>query len=93
MPLWLDIFLIMSFAGTGLLLGFVSLNIMHRIAAHPYGWRTGWAFTAGALALCVFGLYLGRFIRLIRWEPLLTPFYLLGMVIDATTRLTGEFRP
>jgi uncharacterized membrane protein len=57
-PLWLDIFLIMSFAGTGLLLGFVSLNIMHRIAAHAYGWRTGWAFTAGALALCGFGLYL-----------------------------------
>ncbi|MGY8654118.1 MAG: DUF1361 domain-containing protein [Verrucomicrobiia bacterium] len=91
-PLWLDIFLIMSFAGTGLLLGFVSLNIMHRIAAHAYGWRTGWAFTAGALALCGFGLYLGRFIRLNSWELLLSPFYLVGKVIDATTRLAGDFR-
>lgn len=91
-PLWLDIFLVMSFAGVGLLLGFISMNVMHRIAAHAFGWKAGWAFTASILALCGFGLYLGRFIRLNSWEPILSPIYLIGKVLDSIGRLAVDFK-
>lgn len=91
-PLWLDVFLVMSFASTGLMLGFISLNVMHRIAAHALGWKAGWAFTSAILALCGFGLYLGRFIRLNSWEPILNPVYLIGEVLDSIGHLAGDFK-
>jgi uncharacterized membrane protein len=62
-PLWFDILLVQSFVLTGLLLGFLSVYLMHRLVTHAYGWKIGWLFTLLILALTGFGIYLGRFER------------------------------
>jgi uncharacterized membrane protein len=72
-PLWYDILLLLSSAGTGLLLGYASVMIVHRIVARHYGVVAGWATTLIALFLSAFGMYLGRFLRWNSWEALTDP--------------------
>ncbi len=72
-PLWYDILLLLSCAGTGLLLGYASVMIVHRIVARHYGVVAGWATTLIALFLSAFGMYLGRFLRWNSWEALTDP--------------------
>ncbi len=79
-PLWFDILLVQSFVLTGLLLGFLSLYLMHRLVSRSYGWRIGWMFTLVILALTGFGIYLGRFERWNSWDLFLSPFALLSDV-------------
>jgi uncharacterized membrane protein len=83
-PLWFDMILILSFASTGLLLAFFSLNVMHRIVAHTCGWLIGWGFTIAAVGLAGFGVYLGRFLRWSSWDILLSP---LSLFRDIGSRL------
>ena len=72
-PLWFDILLVQSFVLTGLLLGFLSLYLMHRLVSHSLGWRIGWLFTLVILGLTGFGIYLGRFERWNSWDLFLRP--------------------
>ncbi|HXT40396.1 MAG TPA: DUF1361 domain-containing protein [Candidatus Angelobacter sp.] len=81
-PLWFDILLVQSFVLTGLLLGFLSLHLMHRRVSHSFGWRSGWLFTLVVLGLTAFGIYLGRFERWNSWDLFLRPIGLLSNVAD-----------
>jgi uncharacterized membrane protein len=72
-PLWYDILLVQSFVLTGLLLGFLSVYLMHRLVSHSFGWRTGWIFTCVILGLTGFGIYLGRFERWNSWDLFTSP--------------------
>ena len=72
-PLWYDVLLLLSCAGTGLLLGYASVMIVHRIVARHYGVVAGWTTTLLALFLSAFGMYLGRFLRWNSWEALTDP--------------------
>jgi uncharacterized membrane protein len=81
-PLWFDILLVQSFVLTGLLLGFLSVYLMHRMVSHSFGWRTGWMFTCAILGLTGFGIYLGRFERWNSWDLFLSPSALLGYICD-----------
>ena len=81
-PLWFDILLVQSFVLTGLLLGFLSIYLMHRLVSHSFGWRTGWIFTCVILGLTGFGIYLGRFERWNSWDLFLSPVALLGYICD-----------
>jgi uncharacterized membrane protein len=80
-PLWFDAVLYVAFAWTGLLLGLVSLLLVHRTVRRALGAVWGWALVAGAVALCGVGIYLGRFLRWNSWDVLTNPG---GLVTDLT---------
>jgi len=81
-PLWFDILLVQSFVLTGLLLGFLSVYLMHRLVSHSYGRRIGWLFTLLILALTGFGIYLGRFERWNSWDLFTSPIALSADIWD-----------
>lgn len=70
---WVDLAIILSCAFTGLVLGFVSLYLMHSVVAQRYGRLTGWLFVAGVAGLSSFGIYLGRFLRFNSWDVVAQP--------------------
>ena len=92
-PLWFDILLVQSFVLTGLLLGFLSVYLMHRLVSHSFGWRTGWIFTWLILGLTGFGIYLGRFERWNSWDLFLSPVeltrYICSVVIHPRANKTA----
>ncbi len=77
-PPWFDLLLHLLFAMIGLMIGFASLAVMHKLVERARGWRWGWLFALTALALAGFGIYLGRFQRWNSWDVLFSPFSLLG---------------
>ena len=87
-PYWYDLVLILSFAWTGFLLGYLSLYILHKRIARRFGAWVGWAFTLGSLALGSFGIYLGRFERFNSWDLVTQPADLLA---DIYMRLRYPF--
>jgi uncharacterized membrane protein len=73
MPVWYDITLLTAFAWLGLLLGFVSLYLMHAVGERLFGAAASWAGVAAVLVLTGFGIYLGRFERWNSWDVLVDP--------------------
>jgi uncharacterized membrane protein len=72
-PLWLDGVELSAFAWTGMLLGFVSLYLVHAVARHRFGGTAGWAGVLCVLALVSVGVYLGRVKRWNSWDLLTQP--------------------
>ncbi|HUR80815.1 MAG TPA: DUF1361 domain-containing protein [Thermoanaerobaculia bacterium] len=83
-PLWYDVLLLISCAGTGLLLGYGSTMIVQRATARRWGLRVGWTAAVVALLVAAFGIYLGRFVRFNSWEVFTDPRPLFA---DITHRL------
>lgn len=77
-PVWFDALVYAAFAWTGLLLGFVSLYLMHVVVRRIVGAVRSWAFVLCALALGSFGIYLGRFERWNSWDVFVRPTRLLA---------------
>jgi uncharacterized membrane protein len=73
---WVDMVLILACALTGLVIGFVSLFLMHSLVRRRFGWLAGWLFSAAIAGLTGIGIYLGRFLRLNSWDVVLRPFKL-----------------
>jgi uncharacterized membrane protein len=92
-PLWYDVIVMVWFSWTGLLLGIVSLYLMHDLVQRVFGRWTGWAFVFLVSGLSSFGVYLGRFVRFNSWDLLGDPkeiaVTILGLVIDPTKRLVA----
>lgn len=65
---WFDLLMTTSFAIGGMFLGCLSLYLLHLFVRRHYGWRAGWGFAGGMLALGSFGIYLGRVLRLNSWD-------------------------
>lgn len=86
MPVWYDIALLASCAGTGLLLGYSSLAEVQLAIARRFSAAMGWLLAVSALFLSAFGIYLGRFLRWNSWDALTRPSHLWrdigGRVID-----------
>ena len=87
-PVWYDLMLILFYAWTGAMLGFISLLEVHRWVSARWGKNIGWAFASIALVLCSFGIYLGRFGRWNSWNIATKPQYLL---YDITDRVIHPF--
>ena len=72
-PLWYDGVLLSAFGWTGLLLGFVSIYLIHAVARHRFGARAAWYGVVASFALASVGVYLGRFQRWNSWDLLVQP--------------------
>ena len=83
-PLWFDIALLASFAGTGLFFGYASLAELEAVIAQKFSTLAGWALALGVLLLSGFGIYLGRFLRWNSWDALANPF---GLFADIAQRI------
>ena len=83
-PLWYDLALLLSSAGTGLLLGYMSLLEVQEAVEERFGRVRGWGVAAGSLFLSGFGIYLGRFLRWNSWDVLTDP---AGLFHDIAVRL------
>lgn len=87
-PLWYDVLLLISFAGTALLLGYGSVMIVHRIVEKRFGAAWGWMVAVSSLVLSAFGVYVGRFLRWNSWEAITEP---LPLFSDIGQRLMNPF--
>lgn len=92
-PLWYDVIVVVWFAWTGLLLGLVSLYLMHDIVHRTFGRGPGWVFVFTVSMMSSFGVYLGRFVRFNSWDILNDPkeivVTILGLAIDPSLRLVA----
>lgn len=55
-------------AWTGIMLGVVSMRLVHRRIAAGFGRIAGWAVIAASVALCAVGVVIGRFQRWNSWD-------------------------
>jgi uncharacterized membrane protein len=85
-PLWYVLALLLSCAGAGTMLGYISLMQVHAVVQCEYGKTVGWAVAAGSLMLCGFGIYVGRFLRWNSWDAFTNPIRLaksmIGQFVD-----------
>lgn len=88
-PLWFDVLLLISFAGTGLLLGYGSVMLVQRAIARRTGARIGWCVAIVSLVLSAFGIYLGRFVRFNSWEVVTDP---MPLFADVANRLMNPLQ-
>lgn len=77
-PEWFDLMLFFSFAWTGLMLGFLSLQEVQHFLRKRLGQTKSTFLVCLALLLCGFGIYLGRFQRWNSWDLLTNPGLLLS---------------
>ena len=80
--LWLDILVIMSFALSGLLCFYLSINDMKIMLQSFINKKQTNYTTTLVLFLCGFGVYLGRFLRYNSWEILSNPKYLFIDILN-----------
>jgi uncharacterized membrane protein len=72
-PLWFDGVTLSAFGWTGLLLGFVSIYLMHAVARHRFGARAAWYGVFVVFGLVSAGIYLGRVMRWNSWDLIVQP--------------------
>jgi uncharacterized membrane protein len=84
-PEWYDLALLLSCAGTGLFLGYVSLLEIHAWMEKHLGRWWGWSISISVLFLSAFGIYLGRFLRWNSWDVLTEPGRLFHDVVVSLT--------
>ena len=88
MPKWFDLILILSFAWTGLVFGFLSLWDIEKILTKSLSQIWISIISISLLFIGSFGIYLGRFLRWNSWDIIGEPFNLL---YDITDRLINPF--
>lgn len=81
-PQWFDATMIGLFAATGLLLGYLSLAVVHSVVAQATGAKVGWLVAVAALGLSTIGVYLGRVHRFNSWDALIDPTGLLKVTVS-----------
>lgn len=60
-------------AWTGILLGVVSMRMVHNRIEREYGAVYGWVAVAASVALCSIGVVIGRFARWNSWDLVIRP--------------------
>jgi uncharacterized membrane protein len=82
MPIWFDLILILSFAWTGLLFGFLSLWDIEKLLRNFMKRTSVIIISVGLLFIGSFGIYVGRFLRWNSWDILTEPFKLIYDIGD-----------
>ena len=76
-PIWYDLVLILSFAWTGLMFGFISLFDIEKLLSARFKSHIVGPFVATLLFIGSFGVYIGRYLRWNSLDLLNNPFALL----------------
>lgn len=79
-PAWYDLALLLSCAGTGLLVGYLSLIDVQSLVARRFSSAWAWMFALVSLVLSGFAIYLGRFLRWNSWDVLVAPSRVFGIL-------------
>ena len=88
-PKWYDMMVLVSFAWTGLMLGFLSLFEIQLFLKKRMHDKLAWILTFSAIVLCAFGIYLGRFLRWNSWDVITKPSTLLqDLIINLSSPIT-----
>lgn len=82
-PVWYDLIVILSYAWTGLVCGFISLGDIEKRLSRYYSRNIINAIVVFFLFISSFGVYLGRFLRWNSWDVLNNP---LGLFNDIAVR-------
>lgn len=83
-----DIAMMMSFIINGLILGYISIYIVHVQLQKKWPVRNILVFLAAVFMACGFAIYLGRYLRWNTWDILLNPF---GILFDLSERIVNPF--
>jgi len=78
------VIMLFSFAFNGLILGFLSLYLLHRELLKRLSRVTAHSWVGLVLLLCSFAVYLGRYLRWNTWDVLLNP---AGVLFDVSDRI------
>ncbi|PPB02352.1 hypothetical protein C4A77_11480 [Brevibacillus laterosporus] len=81
--IYYDVTLNFYFALTGIILGFLSLALLHQIWAQRFGSLIGWLFVLITQLLTGIGVYLGRFLRWNSWDIIQHPVSILTHAMEA----------
>lgn len=81
-----DIAMMMSFIINGLILGFISIYIVHVQLLKKWSDRMILGFLAFVFLACGFAIYLGRYLRWNTWDIVLNPF---GILFDLSERVVN----
>lgn len=73
MPLWFDLVLILFYAWTGLMFGYLSLHHLERIFSSVLSVPKRILFTTFMFFIVAFGIYMGRYLRWNSWDLLSNP--------------------
>jgi uncharacterized membrane protein len=79
---WIDMLIILLFALTGLVLGFLSLRSVQRLVVQRFDSVIGWLFVAIMSLLCGIGVYAGRFLRWNSWDVIARPWLVAGDIAE-----------
>ena len=88
MPIWFDLVLILSFAWTGLLFGFLSLWDIERIMKKSIKPAHVTIISVILLFISSFGIYIGRYLRWNSWDIIQEP---LNLIYDIGDRIINPF--
>lgn len=81
-----DIAMITSFVINGLILGYISVYIVHKKLLKYWSNRAVIAFLVMVFMACGFAIYIGRYLRWNTWDVLINPF---GILFDLTERIVN----
>ncbi|MFB6455675.1 DUF1361 domain-containing protein [Chitinophaga sp. Hz27] len=72
-PVWFELFLICSFAFSGMLMGYMSIRSMEKMWSNRYTRWPAWLFSFPVLFLSSLGVYIGRYLRYNSWDIVKDP--------------------
>jgi uncharacterized membrane protein len=87
-PRWFDLILLLSYGFTGMLYGFISLNIIEELMKSVYKIRFTGMISIVLIYISCFGIYLGRFVRFNSWDIFTIP---NEIFINVYTRIINPF--
>ena len=87
-PQWSDLILILSFAWTGLLFGYLSLWDIEKILSKSLSQVWTGIISVSLLFIGSFGIYLGRYLRWNSWDIISQPF---NLIYDISDRFLNPF--
>jgi uncharacterized membrane protein len=83
-PVWYDALMLSAFAWTALMLGFVSLYLVHAIIGRRASAVVSWLVVVCVLGLASIGIYLGRFAHFNSWDAVTKPRLVLSYIRQET---------